>query len=178
MAKIGGRKGGAGRRHHGAGRRHHGIGHRHHGIGHRHHGIGHRHRSHFSMFHHRRRRGLYHSSGRGGVSISYEQYIHIMATSTPNATIANGTYTHIADQARIVSQLDEMVAQAATMNQNGIPIHTVDITVVGNTAETGNSACYCLTCLFVCLIFPIFFMCCDWWKRIVYPKYEVNPETY
>lgn len=21
-------------------------------------------------------------------------------------------------------------------------------------------------------------MCCMWWKKIVYPKYQINPETY
>jgi hypothetical protein len=35
-----------------------------------------------------------------------------------------------------------------------------------------------LTILFACLIFPIFFMCCDWWKKIVSPFYEISFQTY
>jgi hypothetical protein len=28
------------------------------------------------------------------------------------------------------------------------------------------------------LIFPLFFMCCDWWKRIAYPSYNIPETTY
>ena len=28
------------------------------------------------------------------------------------------------------------------------------------------------------LIFPMCFMCCDWWKKMVYPAYEVPESTY
>lgn len=28
------------------------------------------------------------------------------------------------------------------------------------------------------LLFPLFFMCCQWWKKLVYPRYELNPEVF
>ena len=28
------------------------------------------------------------------------------------------------------------------------------------------------------IIIPLFFMCCGWWKKIVYPAYEVSNNTY
>ena len=110
--------------------------------------------------------------------MSYEQTILHMATYMPNPTIANGTYTHTSDQSRIVTGLQQMVGQSGQMGTDGAPITTLDLTVVGNTAETGNSACYCLTVIFFCLIFPICFMYCDWWKKITYSKYEVDINTY
>lgn len=49
----------------------------------------------------------------------------------------------------------------------------LNITAIGQKVEPGNSCCALLTCLFgICLIFPLFFTCCMWWKKIVYPKYE------
>ena len=48
----------------------------------------------------------------------------------------------------------------------------VDITVVGTKVSAYNSCCYMLTvCLGAFLIFPLCFMCCDWWNKLVYPKY-------
>lgn len=32
--------------------------------------------------------------------------------------------------------------------------------------------------MFGCLIFPIFFMFCAWWKKLVHPHYEMNIEFY
>ena len=32
--------------------------------------------------------------------------------------------------------------------------------------------------IFACLIFPVLFICCNWWKKKVYPKYEVTLEAY
>ena len=61
--------------------------------------------------------------------------------------------------------------------QNHFP--KIDITVIGNKTSAYNACCYCFTMFFASLlIFPLCFMCCMWWKKIVYPKYEVNIEFY
>lgn len=51
----------------------------------------------------------------------------------------------------------------------------VDIMAVGNKTKSYNSTCYTFTFLLGgCCILPLLFMCCMWWKKIVYPKYELN----
>lgn len=61
---------------------------------------------------------------------------------------------------------------AVTM-QNYFP--KVDITAVGNKTSDYNFLCHCITIgIASILIFPMCFMCCMWWKKIVYPKYEIN----
>lgn len=59
------------------------------------------------------------------------------------------------------------------------PIAEANITVVGNKTENGNQCCLIST-IFLggCLIFPLFFMCCSWWKKIVSCKYDLNIEFY
>jgi hypothetical protein len=60
-----------------------------------------------------------------------------------------------------------------------VPIYQGNLTIVGNKTGMTNSCCYCLTMIFAAfLIFPFCFMCCMWWKKLVYPKYEMNVETY
>lgn len=55
----------------------------------------------------------------------------------------------------------------------------VDITAIGNKISAYNCLVYTLTyVLSGCLIIPLFFMSCMWWKKIVYPKYELNIEFY
>lgn len=54
----------------------------------------------------------------------------------------------------------------------------LNITAVGAKTRAGNTCCLVLTMIFGCLIFPLCFMCCAWWKKIVYPIYEINIEFY
>ena len=55
----------------------------------------------------------------------------------------------------------------------------IRINVVGSKTESTSNCCYTLTILLgIFLIIPLFFMCCDWWKRIVHPKYVVNLQFY
>ena len=51
-------------------------------------------------------------------------------------------------------------------------VYQANITIVGNKTSSRNSCCFCATyCLGSFLIFPLCFMCCMWWKKIVYPRY-------
>ena len=55
----------------------------------------------------------------------------------------------------------------------------LNVTTVGAKTEQRAIGIQMLTILLgACLIFPLFFTCCMWWKKLVYPKYEVNEEAY
>ena len=48
----------------------------------------------------------------------------------------------------------------------------LNVTTVGQKTEQRNIAFQVLTmCLGMCFIFPLFFTCCMWWKKAVYPKW-------
>ena len=127
-------------------------------------------RSHGHRHHH------HHRGGRSGPS--YETIIDTLANAMPVPIVANGTYTHTANQLTVCTQLEGLSTQAQTMVQNGSNITSLDLTIVGTKVDAGSGACVCLTMVFACLIFPLFFMCCGWWKRIAHPKYEVDVRTY
>lgn len=65
------------------------------------------------------------------------------------------------------------------MQMSPVPNPTVNqlnITVVGAKTNTFGTCCYTMTVVSgsFCIL-PLFFMCCPWWKKIVYPQYEINP---
>lgn len=42
-----------------------------------------------------------------------------------------------------------------------------------------NFCCYICTIIWAgILIFPIFFLCCDWWQKFVYPAFDIPIATY
>ncbi len=56
---------------------------------------------------------------------------------------------------------------------------SVNVGVIGNKINSYNTLCYILTIFFAaCLIFPLCFMYCMWWKNLVYPRYEVSQDFY
>lgn len=59
------------------------------------------------------------------------------------------------------------------------PIQQANITLAGTKTKTGNVCCL-VTTFFLggCLIIPLTFMCCMWWKKIVNPFYELTIEAY
>lgn len=58
------------------------------------------------------------------------------------------------------------------------PVQQANITLVGNKTKSSNICCFMMTFMFFCLIFPLFFMCCEWWKKIVSPIYELTAQAY
>ena len=55
----------------------------------------------------------------------------------------------------------------------------LNLTAIGSKTQQSNFCVQFLTCFFgICFIFPLFFTCCMWWKKIAYPKYEVTEELY
>ena len=90
------------------------------------------------------------------------------------------------DLAIIREMTDDMIAyqihermqmQIQKQQQNNTGVSQLNVISVGEK-NSGSPVCSCLTILFLCLIFPIFFVCCNWWKKIVFPKYNLNAELY
>jgi hypothetical protein len=53
------------------------------------------------------------------------------------------------------------------------------VTVVGERIESTGWACFWLTIISgMFFIFPFFFMCCSWWQKKVFPKYEISSNFY
>lgn len=65
-----------------------------------------------------------------------------------------------------------MVPQVVPQSNNVTEVH---ITVVGNKTVASDLCCFVLTIVLgsFCL-FPLLFMCCAWWKKIIYPKYDLD----
>jgi hypothetical protein len=72
-----------------------------------------------------------------------------------------------------------MASMMAPQMPNSQVVTQANITVVGTKTSTGSDMCFCVTILLASfIIFPLFFMCCMWWKKIVFPKYEMNGDFY
>jgi len=54
----------------------------------------------------------------------------------------------------------------------------INITVKGMQINQPNVCCCVFTAMFACLIFPILFVYCDWYRRITEPIYEIKLELY
>jgi len=58
-------------------------------------------------------------------------------------------------------------------------IQNAQIVITGNQIHEMNTSCMLATIIIGSFIFiPLFFMCCGWWKKIVYPAFEVPFSTY
>jgi hypothetical protein len=69
-----------------------------------------------------------------------------------------------------------MMAQNPTGPQ---PMQQANITIIGSKIKAGNLCCAISTIISGAFcIFPLCFMCCMWWKKIVSAIYELTPETY
>ena len=53
-----------------------------------------------------------------------------------------------------------------------------NITIIGEMVNNYNFWCVFWTFFWACLIFPIFFLCCSWWKRTAYATYVVPVSCY
>jgi hypothetical protein len=80
------------------------------------------------------------------------------------------------DEAIVQEMTLRMQQQMQTQTYTGI--NQLNVVTVGDKLA-GNVACLFLTMVCaVFLIFPIFFMCCDWWRKVVYPLYSVRLDFY
>jgi hypothetical protein len=64
-------------------------------------------------------------------------------------------------------------------SQSNGQIQQANITIIGSKTKPGNCCCLISTIIAgSCLIFPLCFMCCTWWQKIVNPTYELTTEAY
>lgn len=53
------------------------------------------------------------------------------------------------------------------------------INITGTMVKTNNMCCFWNTIIFGSIfLFPLFFICCDWWKRIVNKIFAVEMQGY
>lgn len=90
-----------------------------------------------------------------------------------NGTIFQDTFIYSGNpmglQTRIesFSQTELASIKQANIVCNGLEIKSYDICCMITTIVLGSI-----------LIFPLFFMCCEWWKKKVHPAYEIPIQTY
>lgn len=59
-------------------------------------------------------------------------------------------------------------------NNGGAFIQQANITIAGTKTKSTNVCCMVSTLVCSCCIFPLCFMCCAWWKKIVFPRFELS----
>lgn len=60
-------------------------------------------------------------------------------------------------------------------NNGGAFIQQANITIAGTKTKSTNACCMISTLVCgTCCIFPLCFMCCAWWKKIVFPRFELS----
>lgn len=96
-------------------------------------------------------------------------------------TLVNGMYSFTGNQMSFSAQVESMaLIQEQSMGQGqNTPVQQISITLIGNKVQASNNCCYMITLL--CgsfILLPLLFMCCMWWKKIVYPLYELTPAAY
>ena len=80
--------------------------------------------------------------------------------------IFNGMFMYKGNPVGLSSRMDSITYEEASS------VKKANIICDGVEIKQINLCCFIFT--FVCgsfLIFPLCFMCCDWWKRLVYPQY-------
>ena len=98
-------------------------------------------------------------------------------------TLISGAFTFSGNQMTAINHLDHInqIVQPTSgiPSSPATPIIEAKLNVTGSKMSTTNVCCMFLTIMLgAWLIIPFFFMCCSWWKKIVYPKYEINIEFY
>ena len=117
------------------------------------------------------------SRARGGF-----HFDQIIASNLP-PMLQNGVYNFSGGEAAAIYSFNNFPNfYQGQINLNAgqpIPIHTVQLFIVGNQTSEGNKFIACATvCLGMCLIFPYFFTCCSWYKKLTEPLYEISNQTY
>jgi hypothetical protein len=100
-----------------------------------------------------------------------QQNINMVMPANQNFVETNSIMPTMADQGMM-----GMISQNPPVSP---PMQQADITIVGNKTKPGNQGCIFSTIMAgMCCCFPLCFMCCMWWKKIVAAMYELTPEAY
>jgi hypothetical protein len=131
---------------------------------------------HFGGHHH-------HHGGRGGQSgaAGFEMTIDALGNTILPPIAMNGIFTYTGNQMSAQAQIDNfpMMDQQHMEQTGGARISLATLTIVGSKTKVSNNCCFLLTMITgtFCII-PLFFLCCMWWKKIVYPEYVLADQVY
>ena len=71
------------------------------------------------------------------------------------------------------TRLDAMTPEELTLFVDA------NITVTGIQIKPSDMCCYCCTIIWGSIVlFPLCFICCGWWKKIVYPAFDIPVSVY
>lgn len=87
--------------------------------------------------------------------------------------IFNGVFMYRGNPIGLQTRIDSMTPEEMSS------IREATIMCTGTEIKTMNLCCFLFTVL--CggfLIFPLCFMCCDWWKKMVYPAHDIPIVAY
>ena len=103
---------------------------------------------------------------------------HIVETKP---TFINKSFTYTGQQHTFNKEINNFhnYNQEFTVEHQGQSLRQYNITLIGDKVKPYNQCCRIATIITgIFFIFPFCFMCCDFWKKIVYPMYELQIKTY
>lgn len=135
----------------------------------------------------------HHHGGRGMTNSGavFRAQIDTISNNIIPPTVVSGVYTLQGNQINVTTRLTQPPQQypAPMMPMQGMPmtvemssmtmpmmptqpISQANITIAGSQTSFGSDCCFILTIILGSfIIFPLCFMCCMWWRKIVYPRY-------
>jgi hypothetical protein len=126
----------------------------------------------------------HHHGGGRGVSNGgalFEATIDALGNTMLPPIVMNGIFSYTGNQMSAQAQIENfpMMEQQHMVQTGGTGISQANLTIVGTKMKGGNTCCFLLTILLgsFCII-PLFFLCCMWWKKIVYPEYTLADQAY
>ena len=88
--------------------------------------------------------------------------------------IMNGTYMYAGPCTSFETRAPEIMT-----DPQGPTIKDVNLTLLGNQITSFGTCCFICTIIWGSIvIFPLCFMCCNWWKKMVYPTTIVPISSY
>ena len=80
----------------------------------------------------------------------------------------NGTYMFSGPAPQLQTRMETLTNSELQTTRDA------NITLIGTQVQGMGTCCFVCTIIWgSILIIPLFFMCCDWWQRMVYPAYDV-----
>jgi hypothetical protein len=67
------------------------------------------------------------------------------------------------------------IARNGTKDQ----VKSLRVNINGSVIQSFNMCCWITTIIFGSIfVFPLFFICCDWWKRRTFQTFSIDPSGY
>lgn len=108
-----------------------------------------------------------------------QQNLQIQMASNPMyanmmpSGVINGSFMFTGSSIQLPSRIEAVQPQELST------VRDINVTIMGTQVKEYNVCCMIITIVFgSILIFPLCFMCCGWWQRLVYPAFEVEEHAY